>query len=100
MGRGTVAVVGILAVAWLVLYLGSYGVLVGSEEVSAERLKREAAKASEVERRELVGAMVIVDFGGSSSVLRCTYLMGTGLSLANFAPRMQPVCPRLWSFGR
>lgn len=102
------AVVGILAVAWLVLYLSSYGVLVRSEEVSDEELKQQmtwlifpsAHQPSETEAHRMLDVAIFAARYGLSSVRRCTYFTGTGVKRALCDPVRETVCPRLWSFGQ
>ena len=75
--RWVYSALGLIVVAWLGLYLSSYGVL--------------------VETAHTVGGPV----SGISSipVLRCIYFIGTGFETVFYDPVKQTVCPRLWSFG-
>jgi len=82
-----------LAVAWLALYLSSYGVLVRGEVLSIEQLKRKA------ETQRNIGDMFAADFATSSPVRRCTYFTGTGSHVVYHEPAGQ-FRPRLQSFGR
>ena len=76
--RAVVAVLGVLAVAWLSLSLSAYGVLVRTGHTIAGPM----------------GDII------TASVLRCTYFTGTEFRTEYHDPVTQPVCPRLRSFGQ
>jgi len=83
--RAIVAVVGILAVAWLVLYLSSYGVLVSS--------------SSQVHVADIAGTKMEETGALVPNTLRCTYFIATGFHDVDYNLASRQLCPRLWSFG-
>ena len=90
------SILGLLAVAWLALYLSSYGVLVWSDTTWVRPHDWYSALANP---NKVAGADE-PDTPGPPNTLRCTYFVATGLYSRSYDLSSRRLCPRLWSFGQ
>ena len=80
--------IGMLAAAWLALYVSSYGVLVHDALVP---------KVLTLQKDFPEGTATLTL---RPDVLRCTYFVATTFRSVDAALIDQPYCPRFWHFGR
>jgi hypothetical protein len=86
--RAVYAVLGLVAAAWLGLYLSSRGALIHSEPVP--HVVRMHA--------DFTGDMITATL--PPDTLRCTYLTAIGFRSVDYPLASRQVCPRLGAFGQ
>ncbi len=89
--RVVYSIIGLIVVAWVVLYLTTYGVLVGS--TIGDHSNPDDYPVGALASREL-------DPSGETGTLRCTYFVATAIISVYYDPRRRKLCPRLRSFDQ